>query len=328
MKLRSREVNVFSMSALDLFASAMGAFMFLAIMALPFFPNTGKDPKLPESTKQKLRETETELKNEKEKKSTLEKTIANKKIADEQQKKELELLKEKIKQQPKLAKVNKQSQEIDKLKKQNDELKKENKRPKMAFPTMDVVIALDTTGSMENQVSGLKREIVQLGELLMKLSPSAAMGLIDFKDRCDNVPIRSLNITKLNGQSIRTLQSFANKMRSGSAGCNQDDEENLHAAFSLATQMRWRNSSRSKTIIIISDNAAYRSKQSQVLAGARSFNAKASRNHVSTVFVNTSGWGRVAAGKPFLEALAKAGGGNFIKNRGSFTATILLALIE
>lgn len=41
MKVRSREVNVFSMSALDLFASAMGAFMFLAIIALPFFPNTG-----------------------------------------------------------------------------------------------------------------------------------------------------------------------------------------------------------------------------------------------------------------------------------------------
>lgn len=44
MKLRNREVNVFSMSALDLFASAMGAFMFLAIIALPFFPNTGSSP--------------------------------------------------------------------------------------------------------------------------------------------------------------------------------------------------------------------------------------------------------------------------------------------
>ena len=41
MKLKSKEINIFSMSALDLFASAMGAFMFLAIIALPFFPNTG-----------------------------------------------------------------------------------------------------------------------------------------------------------------------------------------------------------------------------------------------------------------------------------------------
>ena len=32
------------MSALDLFASGMGAFILLAIMALPFFPNTGSAP--------------------------------------------------------------------------------------------------------------------------------------------------------------------------------------------------------------------------------------------------------------------------------------------
>ncbi len=48
MKIRSREVNIFSMSALDLFASALGAFMLLTIAALPFFPNTGDSPGLME----------------------------------------------------------------------------------------------------------------------------------------------------------------------------------------------------------------------------------------------------------------------------------------
>ena len=41
MKRRSREVNIFSMSALDLFASAMGAFILIAVVTLPFFPRTG-----------------------------------------------------------------------------------------------------------------------------------------------------------------------------------------------------------------------------------------------------------------------------------------------
>ena len=36
MKLQRRELNVFSMSALDLFASGMGAFVLLAITAMPF----------------------------------------------------------------------------------------------------------------------------------------------------------------------------------------------------------------------------------------------------------------------------------------------------
>jgi len=41
MRVQRRELNVFSMSALDLFASGMGAFVLLAIVAMPFFPNTG-----------------------------------------------------------------------------------------------------------------------------------------------------------------------------------------------------------------------------------------------------------------------------------------------
>ena len=39
MKKRSRELNVFSISALDLFASAMGAFILITIVLIPFFPN-------------------------------------------------------------------------------------------------------------------------------------------------------------------------------------------------------------------------------------------------------------------------------------------------
>ena len=35
MRLRSRKLNVFSMSALDLFASDIGAFILIAVMALP-----------------------------------------------------------------------------------------------------------------------------------------------------------------------------------------------------------------------------------------------------------------------------------------------------
>ena len=40
MKSRNRELNIFSMSALDLFASAMGAFILIAFVLFPYFPNT------------------------------------------------------------------------------------------------------------------------------------------------------------------------------------------------------------------------------------------------------------------------------------------------
>ncbi len=41
MKFRNREINVFSMSALDLFASALGAFILITVVLFPYFPNTG-----------------------------------------------------------------------------------------------------------------------------------------------------------------------------------------------------------------------------------------------------------------------------------------------
>jgi hypothetical protein len=43
MKIRNREINIFSMSALDLFASGMGAFILLAVISLPFFGNTSSE---------------------------------------------------------------------------------------------------------------------------------------------------------------------------------------------------------------------------------------------------------------------------------------------
>lgn len=41
MKVRSREINTISMSALDMFCAALGAFMFLALLFFPFVPNLG-----------------------------------------------------------------------------------------------------------------------------------------------------------------------------------------------------------------------------------------------------------------------------------------------
>ena len=58
MKKRSRELNVFSISALDLFASAMGAFILITIVLIPFFPNI-------DDSAERIAEREAELEQEK-----------------------------------------------------------------------------------------------------------------------------------------------------------------------------------------------------------------------------------------------------------------------
>lgn len=44
MKRKNREINIFSMSALDLFASAMGAFILLMLVLLPYYLKSSPPP--------------------------------------------------------------------------------------------------------------------------------------------------------------------------------------------------------------------------------------------------------------------------------------------
>ena len=60
MKSRRREINIFSMSALDLFASGMGAFILLAVVGLIFFPNRGDSDERVAEVKEALAEARRE----------------------------------------------------------------------------------------------------------------------------------------------------------------------------------------------------------------------------------------------------------------------------
>ncbi len=67
MKKRSRELSIFSMSALDLFASALGAFILITIVLLPFFPNlnmSAREKAELEQAKVELAHAEAELERE------------------------------------------------------------------------------------------------------------------------------------------------------------------------------------------------------------------------------------------------------------------------
>lgn len=59
MKFRNREINIFSMSALDLFASALGAFILIAIVLMPYYLRM--DPDAVQELQSALAEAQTEL---------------------------------------------------------------------------------------------------------------------------------------------------------------------------------------------------------------------------------------------------------------------------
>ncbi len=75
MRSRRREIDVFSMSALDLFASGMGTFIILAVVAMPFFPKTG-------DSAARLEELEARLEEALEQSRELEQALAQARIKD------------------------------------------------------------------------------------------------------------------------------------------------------------------------------------------------------------------------------------------------------
>ena len=61
MKSRSKEINIFNMSALDLFASALGAFILISVVLFPYFPNTGDSQERVDEVKAQLEHASAQL---------------------------------------------------------------------------------------------------------------------------------------------------------------------------------------------------------------------------------------------------------------------------
>ncbi len=249
MKPQRREISIFNVSTIDLFASALGAFMVVSFVLLPYFPNTGT------STIQKL-------------------------------------------------------------------------------PAIDLVIALDTTASMRREVASLREEIAELSELLVKLSEEAAVGIIDFKDRCDpGTALRAAPIQIVDLRSVRQLTAFARSMSPGSMYCNSSITEDFAEALRAALGMGWRAEAERRSIVMISDNPAHDDMIAQAISDAGTFAARPGAQHtVSTVFVDTSGAGPshplIRHTVRFMRQVAQAGRGEFVaaNENASLSLTILHAL--
>lgn len=284
MRSNRREISIFSMSALDLFASALGAFILLTVIMIPYFPNTG-------DSAERVADIKEELESEQAARAAAEEEL-------EQTQSALEDAQKKIQELTQNRKI----------------------------PPVDVMIAVDTTGSMENQVSSLKADIYVLSEILDSITDSAAIGVIDFKDRCEGSRvIRARGLKRINKANTNELASFVRQMQARNyTSCNTDSQEAIDIALNSAVGEPWRAESQKKVIIIVSDNAAYRSKWNSTFSQARAFRGRGGQ--VSSVFVRTQSTESDAAG--YLKRLTEEGGGEYVLDSNSFLGSVLLAVLK
>ena len=283
MKLRSKEINIFNMSALDLFASALGAFILISVVLFPYFPNTGDSPERVAEVRAQLEQVQSKL-------QAAEKDLTEKETE---------------------------------LKKATDEL------ARVRFPHLDIVIALDISGSMRNEITGLKNEVEQLADVLLKLAPSLSMGIIAFSDRHYETPIFKFDLRQIRIVSdLETLKRFTStlspSMGQGS-GRNDDKPEAINLALKEAVNMSWRSRAEKEIIVIVTDNPVYPEEEVNTLSLAKEFSSRGANNNVSTVYANTGS--SASNTQSFLEQLARAGQGQYVKGGSSITANILMSLL-
>ena len=266
MPERKREINIFSMSALDLFASALGAFILISVVIFPYFPNT----------------------------------VAACPPA-------------RVCPAPVPTPVCPVCPSVP-----------EPSPPATQFPHLDLVIVLDVSGSMGEQVSGLKSEIDQLSGVLIGMTPSFGMGVVAFGDRAWDRPLTVFPLTAISGAAANRspLRRFVVNMDVNmglGSGSNTDGPEAVFDATTAAIDMSWRPSAERRMVVVITDNPAY-PEQVQAAMGAASSFAQGG-GEVSTVSIGTNG-------ADFLRNLANAGGGRFVRDAGgSLTANVLLSLM-
>ncbi len=314
-----REASIFSVSAIDLFASALGAFVIVSFVLFPYFPNTGEVPPAPvapptppppvpapptgisaaeaAALEARIAELEGELGAARSRESDLGEELGDARSRESELSRALDEATSTIRK----------------------------------LPPLDLVIALDTTNSMTNEVVGLREEIAGLAELLVELTDDAAVGLIEFKDRCD--PVNAVRVTGLrpvNRQTAQELAVFARSMIPGTP-CNLTADEDYAEALRAAVLSEWRPVSERRSIVLISDNPAHDDMRTQAISDARAFAMRPGARHtVSSVFVDTSPNPRHPDTEDFMRQVTQAGRGRFVEadRNASLSVTILLAVFR
>ena len=249
MKKRNREINVFSVSALDLFASALGAFILMSLVFMVFFTMTSQEPGQADETLTAAPEPAM---------LACPEPDPNAGPALAQCMNEQRSLAGGLSQcRTDLSAAAGAQQALAQCEGERAGLAEE--LTQIRIPDIDIVICLDITGSMRNQISGLKQEIVDLARVLDSLAPSAGIGAVAYGDRLYTQPIHRHPIVPTT--SMASLRDFINALQPGigqnALRENPDIPEALDAALAVATTMNWRPESARRYIIVVADAPPY-----------------------------------------------------------------------
>jgi len=315
---RRRTMEFLSISALDLFASALGIFVLMAILLFPYYL---RQPSL-----------EIELGGARDELAAAGESLRDaERIAKEQAARKAEataaLAKARQRLQEAQAAAAAAREELDlsaaEVADEDDRQAGLRRESPLTIRDLDLVFVMDTTGSMRNELADVQANLLGVIRVLHRLAPSLRVGFVAFKDIGAAYLTRDFPLSPMSQANVAKVVRFVGEMTAEGGG---DDPEPVDEALAVAVAMPWRDDALGQ-IIVIGDAPVRPSGREHALGLARQFRASATDpalpRTVSTIYTGPPG----GAGQLF-EQVASAGGGDFSAYQGQIIEDVLLAVLR
>lgn len=369
MKRRRRTLSIFTLSALDLFAVALGSFVLLVVVLLPYYRMNRDAHAEMEGVQEALKSTQSEIEAAQDAAAAaaaagrdlgaaaataleaataaLEQTRRDTEAAAAagEQARALQAKAERI-----AARLEALQAETAKARRMAAERKKAGQAPtppppmpavapsrgifRPLMPALDLVIVIDTTGSMGEALEDLSESMGGIVAVLQKLVVSLRVGVVAYRDYDVNSWLtRDLPLTAVEGEGLRKVQRFVSALEpAGRFLGGNTAREAMLSGLKVAWKMAFRGDAR-QVIIVIGDAAPHRYEEGETLARTEAFvrsGRRAAPHTLSALLVPTRSLTYYGDqdDRRFLRKLAKTGGGTFSEHTGEMLESILFSVLE
>lgn len=317
---RNRTLDLLSISALDLFASALGVFVLMAVLLFPFYLKQPSVQAELDGARAQMSASGMALTEAQRAASEAAEALGatealNARAVDELQQAEAS----KAEAEQALAEAAARSREIGELTASlNQEL------ASIAIADLDLVFVMDTTGSMRREIADVQANLMGIVRVLHRLAPTLNVGFVAFKDRGEEYVTRAFPLSPMSGANLPRIQAFVESL---SARGGDDHPESVGVALEEAVAMNWRDDAQGR-IIVIGDAPDRRNMLSRIYSLAGQFRDSAPSDDlpraVSSIFTQSSRPG----GREFYRDLAAAGGGDYVDHQGRMMESVLLSVLD
>jgi hypothetical protein len=307
-------MEMLTISALDIFASALGVFMLVSIL---MFPNYLKQPAIEaeqSGARAELAAAADDV------------VQARQALADAEQERtaaeaSLEQARARLTDAEALAARAAQQPEPQEVGAPAEPDAKGEQKIRIAIADLDLVFVMDTTGSMGPELNDLQANLVGIIRVLSRLASSLRIGFVAYKDRGDAYLTKVYPLERMNEAHAAELVNFVNGLHAQGGG---DDPEPVDEALKAALAMPWRADAQGR-IIVIGDAPAHQHGQAFGLAEQfrRSSPGQQALRTVSAIYTGES-----PALRLFFERLAAAGGGDLSVHQGQMIESVLLSVLK